>query len=1236
MSNNITATISNGIWQMAEKASQLQTPSFDTTVVGVIKAIDKNNPNKYRVQIGSMACDAKVINDKSYYVGATVYITVVGGDYSKEKIIIGSVDPEKGVEPEVYKPFSNLYDLSDWKTYPSSEDENKDLLTIQTTSDGTPTFSESSCIFDTTIDPRADYFAMQLAFTTEDLNTFNGEYSVRVELAADEEVLATFSVSSKELYGNPYFTTNDFKYAIVKGGLNEFIEKARVNKIRLTLGEDGKFDTAGKLIKLTYFSYAFGKDKSQFSESSLYLTMTPEGSDFKEEGEDVVNKSLKIDVNIYADLVINKSADLFYIFKGTKDDTIKEGIKWLEENGDNSQSYSFSLYRNIGKGWEYTNQTKSLTQTQGNPLHFTESISYSDGNVKYKIVLNRSPYLESDIVEFTNLSLLNSAEEALDLGTKNSQDINSLQGSVQNNTEEINSAKEEIQKIQDIQANINAQIANVQMPLVLTCNDTDNPKGIYNLYGSDYQLLNYSDCRIIRTINVKPQDEKNLLPGIIEGGLLYEEWLFPAEDGPTMITSVDANNNRSGYRIKNFLNVNSLDNTIRYTIWEKPSASAEPDMSKDKLYAYGEIRLTFGLATLNGSSSRLVVQPGKTGWVYRRRMDAAGTNQLTAISPSFQVLLYNSEDTKAEPEDVTLKCQYFTLDGVQITDAIVNNSFKLQSYCNGVKIVYSNLNLNLETYYLIPQISTYFTSTINSVIEQIMVENVDIFMSGPSRVIYDYAGENPQYLNEPYKLSWSRAENTHPNFNGEWKLYIYDKATKQYIETNENSLIQLKGNKLLPPIALNKDPIYGYVEYTEKNNNNNLLLQWRHPIICERNIYSFDLLNKWDGRMVIDNESNTIFAKTLGVGEKDNNNTFTGMLMGAIGKNAQNTTYGLYGYSKSAKRFSLTENGDFYVGDGANNYLDFSNGSFKLVTSQLNVNTNNFKIDTTQPGNAAATIFSIGAPGSEILKVTRDSVYLAGWNVRNDRIYYESYAWPSMLLSPKGVYLDYMFQNEKIYARPWVFTSGSRFGITNLGDLYCSNAILSGNLKIQANSNDNKVYAYMSSSVETVGLTTSEDGKVEIGPKEGVGIGLRTQEAQAFYTTVLEPGKITEDGYFAPALSSVINSALSFKTLVSGKPFVYLLQCGPMMPPAAETGIQKYELILQAGGIVSKDQDGDIHPIDVASINLSYSFNSSKKASIELKADNFIFSARDKDSTPKSVTFTLTQIAALQKLVANN
>lgn len=107
-------------------------------------------------------------------------------------------------------------------------------------------------------------------------------------------------------------------------------------------------------------------------------------------------------------------------------------------------------------------------------------------------------------------------------------------------------------------------------------------------------------------------------------------------------------------------------------------------------------------------------------------------------------------------------------------------------------------------------------------------------------------------------------------------------------------------------------------------NGNTLVATVYAPINMTLDTFGLASLNAWDGNTVtIDNEGGYILAPQIGAGEKDNNNRFTGILMGKTetytGGVTQEKQIGLFGYSSGLQSIFLdakTGNATFGLPDG--------------------------------------------------------------------------------------------------------------------------------------------------------------------------------------------------------------------------------------------------------------------------------------------------------------------------------
>jgi hypothetical protein len=59
-------------------------------------------------------------------------------------------------------------------------------------------------------------------------------------------------------------------------------------------------------------------------------------------------------------------------------------------------------------------------------------------------------------------------------------------------------------------------------------------------------------------------------------------------------------------------------------------------------------------------------------------------------------------------------------------------------------------------------------------------------------------------------------------------------------------------------------------------------MRWLQPLLICQNRYPSAMLNNWDGELKIDEKENTILANIVGAGKKENDNSFSGVLMGEV------------------------------------------------------------------------------------------------------------------------------------------------------------------------------------------------------------------------------------------------------------------------------------------------------------------------------------------------------------------
>lgn len=198
------------------------------------------------------------------------------------------------------------------------------------------------------------------------------------------------------------------------------------------------------------------------------------------------------------------------------------------------------------------------------------------------------------------------------------------------------------------------------------------------------------------------------------------------------------------------------------------------------------------------------------------------------------------------------------------------------------------------------KISVYAYYPIDIFVGDIDESKVDY--TAPSYVMYSASGVNPQYSSDPLKFEYNGIKGT--------------------IESTCSMLgvWSTSGNSYLMPAS----------HFTFDNNSigmlkmsvdeNNYVL---HSVFMYLNPYGNEALNSWDGTSLeLDKEGGSILAPQIGAGEKNNENQFTGVVMG---KDSAQSKIGLYGYKDGITTFALKEDGTASFGTKGQITIDGEN-----------------------------------------------------------------------------------------------------------------------------------------------------------------------------------------------------------------------------------------------------------------------------------------------------------------------
>ena len=142
---------------------------------------------------------------------------------------------------------------------------------------------------------------------------------------------------------------------------------------------------------------------------------------------------------------------------------------------------------------------------------------------------------------------------------------------------------------------------------------------------------------------------------------------------------------------------------------------------------------------------------------------------------------------------------------------------------------------------------------------------------------------------------------------------------------------------LLQPIRvyIPDAPNYG-VMYWHRNENK-YEPYWSQPIWIYEDNYPSTTINKWNGKDIsTDEETGTILASAFAAGKKEQDNTFTGVMLGDWGRtdtdNAITKQTGIFGFNHGSMSYAFKDDGTGFIGKDGRGRIYF-NGNSSTITS---------------------------------------------------------------------------------------------------------------------------------------------------------------------------------------------------------------------------------------------------------------------------------------------------------------
>lgn len=508
-------------------------------------------------------------------------------------------------------------------------------------------------------------------------------------------------------------------------------------------------------------------------------------------------------------------------------------------------------------------------------------------------------------------------------------------------------------------------------------------------------------------------------------------------------------NNLQNYRIRSYYSQTNGDNIIQCKV------------VKENITYTATKEMTFGVAGTTGTDCTFILD---------------FDNGITAVSPedaekgvavSVTARLYDYENNEIDLEE------YFSQhDGVSITwtwkEDTLSQNIQIDGNYNGVSgkiisvsLTYKNNKSDIGANYniLSATLKGWGTYDLTAYLPiPIRADTSYNYISGTTQVIYNSDGSLIDYFKNPYILY----QNAGPVKDSiTWSCKNNDIAETESGFTPVIKVASKTGEQYLSPLSFYIDETCKNICVIAKDKDEKVL--WSQPLLIMINRYPSAMVNGWDGGLKINEKDGWVLTPRLVAGKKDENNTFSGVMLGDFSKTdsdvglTSNDT-GLYGYYKGQQSYAFKQDGTAFIGKSGAARINFDGQTGKICSSGYDAG-KGMLIDLTQNIIEAKT-----NENNIIFKLSSNEPYLqinsklnkTLMNIGDDSYYLKS-----------ANYAGFKYDKEKSY-------DGTYIDLTT-GDIYAKNGTFNGDINIKTTLKNDEGEIINSFTTLSSVLTTIQD-----------------------------------------------------------------------------------------------------------------------------------------------------------------
>lgn len=954
--------------QAAEILAQnlIQKVSYDQTILCTIVDDSEKSLGKYRVSTGEAIFDAYT-SDTSFKKNNQVYVSIPNGDWNEQKLIVAKKMSNIN-QPITYKdPFDSFIDISN--NLINTPINTQGLIANDPTTKQILLWSyNGNEIFGgyTRLALSADFKAW-----LNQLGAVVGEYGLNLiietepedieDIKTDEEGIPYSNIkicnlNSYDMIGNPY----NFESFYNQKKLFDISNLKNIKNIELWFyqKEGTFFNQEGVLIPhenkppnifIKDPIVAFGYDANSFEDDALILySLDSQKYDVKKDPLIDNHKKLQIrwvhKFNNGKIKVVQPEDDINYELHwyrqqlGARSHTVWSGVDWIPLSSQIAENKSVK-YKILDPSWEEYNENaiQGITKDPIRKLSYNQSWLLPDTTLaeeKIKVILTYgTEVLYSNIIIFSNVSevVSKATMDALQALSVNCEDgsfgnylIYDLGGKI------IDTA--DSRQVREFKAYFNSASDKIDDDELAQLTEANTIEWIVPTKNT---MINVEDF-ISGNIESNYIDENGYQHIFRYGANLYDPVSNSVASGDADIV----NQNSQRYKIDSHYDNSKTNNTIKCIV------------TKNGVQYTAVKELTFGPAGTSGTNYTFVIDFVSNESALTLKSDFADGETISAIIARARLYDYAGKEIP-------------NLETKDIEWSILNEENKIISRNNFIQLFpVEEENEEKEKYTVKNKIELQLLDSIENIpndnytiLEAILKKSdgnnngwgdYDLhaylpipirvsrkypFISGATTIFYNSLGELDNFYQDPYILYYKE--------NNESALTTIDNSKWEIFSDEEN-------DPYIPKMSSGQDgyrlvPLNFYVENSMDNicvvGYNGEQMVWSQPIYTTQNRYPSSILNQWNGELTIDKENNAILAAKVAAGKKNDDNTFSGVIMGdwsgndtssAEGAITENT--GIYGFHHGEASFGFRDDGTAFIGKSGAGRLEF-NGEKSVIQS---------------------------------------------------------------------------------------------------------------------------------------------------------------------------------------------------------------------------------------------------------------------------------------------------------------